>query len=289
MTTLGKTLTVIIALLSICLMMFASAVYTAGRNWRSEANGLREQLAGANQRIARSENELANVQMDLNQKFEEANDRANKAEASVDQLQDENEQKENELVSTRQERDVSIRQSDIANQEAEFKRLEAERLRQVIAKLHTDINELSKQNRQSNDEVYNRDVEIATIKEKQSRLLFQYATLKEVLAHNNIDPDPETHKGLTAPPPSVEGLVLDTITITRNNTKLVEVSVGSDDGLALGHKMYITRPQAADGTPAQYLGEVEIIKVTPDRSVGRLVLNTKNGIIARGDNVTTKL
>ncbi|MEZ6049715.1 MAG: hypothetical protein R3C11_29860, partial [Planctomycetaceae bacterium] len=78
-------------------------------------------------------------------------------------------------------------------------------------------------------------------------------------------------------------------TITRNNTVLVEVSIGSDDGLAVGHSMFVYRPQAADGTPAQYLGKLEVTKVTPDKAVGRLILSTKNGIIARGDNVKTKL
>lgn len=289
MTTLGKILTVMTVLLTVVVMMMGAAVYTAGRNWRESYVGVNSQLEQARRLATTTQNEHENTVTELKRQLEEATNRANSFQAQTDRLTEENEQKENELVNTRQERDVAIRQSSIANQEAEAKRQETERHRNVIAKQQAELNELSRKNRELTDQLYNRDVQVAEVTEKHARLLKQYATLQEVLSHNEIDPNPEAHKGLTSPPPVVEGLVMDTLTITADNTKLIEVSVGSDDGLAIGHNMYVYRQEKADGTPGQYLGEIKIMRVTPDRAVGRLVLNTKNGIIERGDNVTTKL
>ena len=36
-------------------------------------------------------------------------------------------------------------------------------------------------------------------------------------------------------------------------------------------------------------GEIVIINTTPDKSVGEVIENTRNGVIQKGDNVTTKL
>jgi hypothetical protein len=40
---------------------------------------------------------------------------------------------------------------------------------------------------------------------------------------------------------------------------------------------------------AKYICEIEVTEVYPDVSVGRVIEETRNGNIERGDNVTTKL
>jgi len=40
---------------------------------------------------------------------------------------------------------------------------------------------------------------------------------------------------------------------------------------------------------ADYICEIEVTDVYPDTAVGRVLEETRNGTIERGDNVTTKL
>ena len=106
MTTLGKTLTVIIVLLSICLMMFAGAVYKSGRGWRTEADGLRKQLNDTNNNLTQAQKELESVKTKLTQERDAQKDTANEALASLNELKDDYEEQENLLTNARQERSV---------------------------------------------------------------------------------------------------------------------------------------------------------------------------------------
>ena len=43
----------------------------------------------------------------------------------------------------------------------------------------------------------------------------------------------------------------------------MEISIGSDDGLAVGQELYVFRTQPR----AEYLGKVKIVAVDPDQAV----------------------
>ena len=90
------------------------------------------------------------------------------------------------------------------------------------------------------------------------------------------------------PPPVVEGVVMDARKSARQGTEFVEISLGSDDGLAKGHSLFVYRG-ANGGDRGKYLGKIEIVYVTPDKAVGTVVERAKNGVIQKGDNVTSKL
>ena len=62
-------------------------------------------------------------------------------------------------------------------------------------------------------------------------------------------------------------------------TDLIEVSLGSDDGLKAGHVIQIFRGKT-------YLGQATIRKTSPDLAVGQL--SWPCGKIQKGDRVTTK-
>jgi len=76
--------------------------------------------------------------------------------------------------------------------------------------------------------------------------------------------------------PPVDGVVL---AVSTND--LVEISIGNDDGLKIGHSLDIYRGNT-------YLGKIVIKKTGPDRSVGQLQKELQRGQIKQGDHVTTK-
>lgn len=81
--------------------------------------------------------------------------------------------------------------------------------------------------------------------------------------------------------PKVEGLVL-----AVEDGGVVEISLGSDDGLKPGHKLEVVRTTDGQGI---YVGRIEIVKVTPDRAVGKSLPDFEKRTIAKGDRVYSKL
>ena len=115
------------------------------------------------------------------------------------------------------------------------------------------------------------------------------AAARTILRSAGLDIDVKTALNSEAPPPLVVGLVVETKMSGRSGNVLVEISVGSDDGLLKGHNLFVYRIGDQKGDRGKYLGKIEIVHVTPDRAVGTVVQRAKNGIIEKGDNVSTKL
>ncbi len=68
----------------------------------------------------------------------------------------------------------------------------------------------------------------------------------------------------------------------------VEISIGSDDGLKKGHKLQLYRQQP-EPQKRKLLGRIEIMLVSPDRAVGKLIEAQPNLKVQKGDRVATKL
>ncbi len=64
----------------------------------------------------------------------------------------------------------------------------------------------------------------------------------------------------------------------------MEISIGSDDGLAVGQELYVFRVQPR----AEYIGKVKIVSVYPDKAVADVIGNTVNGKkVQEGDIVSS--
>ena len=134
------------------------------------------------------------------------------------------------------------------------------------------------------DVLFNRETEARGMADKQKGLLQHVAYLQEVIRKEGINEQEALAKD--EPPPLVRGVVYNTKTPQRTGgNELVEISIGSDDGLSLGNKLDIYR--TTNG--GQYLGQMQLVYVQADRAVGKVIQKSKNGIIQRGDYVTTKL
>jgi cell shape-determining protein MreC len=106
--------------------------------------------------------------------------------------------------------------------------------------------------------------------------------LRGVLSKNNIDWE-EAMKGPVLPvSEKVNGVVRAARKNASRSAELVEISVGSDDGISKSMRLIIYRG-------AKFICEIEVTEVYPDVAVGRVIEETRNGTIERGDNVTTKL
>jgi hypothetical protein len=76
--------------------------------------------------------------------------------------------------------------------------------------------------------------------------------------------------------PSLDGDVL----AVREDS--IQVSLGSDDGLQVGHTLNVYRND-------QFIGRAHVKTITPDQAVAKIDKDFARGIVQRGDKVTTRL
>jgi hypothetical protein len=107
------------------------------------------------------------------------------------------------------------------------------------------------------------------------------ARFSTLLRQNGLSDDITQVRGIESPP-KVAGEVL------RVDPKgdRIEFTNGSDEGLVVGHEMYVYRTKPRP----EFIGKVKIIEVDPDQSVGRVIGRTVNGKhIREGDIVASTI
>jgi hypothetical protein len=289
MSFLGKILIVTQVVLSLLFMCAAGAVFNMHVNWQKEATKANDQVK-ALQTAHTTELASLNQKMDvLDQKLAGETNRANAEAVKSQQLNNQVVALTQETNSLNQQLQRQTGLAETKSNEAEFRQAEAEQQRvqnetlgdSLDAQIKTSValeDQLSTLQQNHNDLIAQHD---ATLKE--------LSTLQKIVRAHNLATDIQSVATLSEPPPPVEGLVQDIRKDEANRTKFVHISIGSDDGLRVGHMLDVYRPAERNNGRAKYLGRIRVWSVTPDNAVGIVVEAAKNGIIEVGDNVTTKL
>ena len=284
MSFVGKILVVIIVLLSVCFMAFAGAVYTAQTNWKKAYEGeqaktkkVQGQVADLEASSAKERNERQAEFNQIKAERDAANGKVDTTARDVVDLTAKNKQLAVEAAAAKE-------QNKIADEEAKARKEEALELRLVNTKLLASRDEQSALRVKLEDHVQTLTVDLDKAQRKVVGLEKEYGTLKQLFANNNLSPNAKLAAKPAVPPAEpVEGKINETRQAkVAGNADFVEISIGSDDGLLKGHQLDVVRG-------AKYLGKIRVVETWPDKAVCEVVNKTKNGIIQRGDNVTTKL
>ncbi|RMG40645.1 MAG: hypothetical protein D6725_02980 [Planctomycetota bacterium] len=290
MTFVGKLLVVIQVVLSVCFMAFAATVFTVQQNWKVHSEDLAQQIEDLKKAMDEADEAHRQEKDKLQMEIKAATERALAAEKERNNFQDLFNQTKAELDSLRTAQDTSKALVDISGDEANNRRAEALRQRAANEKLHKTLNDLAAKNRALEDQLRALQTEREALLTKHEQTLQELAVLKRYLAELGYDPDPKKIIRRQAPPPLVFGKVIMAKHAKRSGQPdLVEISLGSDDGLIEGHQLLVYRRGTAQTDRAKYLGEIRLVLVTPDRSVGVVVQKAKNGVIQEGDDVTSRL
>lgn len=317
MTFVGKVLVVVQVVLSLCFMAFAGAVYTVQEDWKVAHEKKVAEIATLNTQLSEKEEQVSYLKKDLDatkaiqidlQSYitthlgADAQEMAgntddDKWRGQLRTLATDLQTAQTKVASLTNE--VTGLEQDIKDEKEKYEKLKSENQLAVLeskeraqeADIFKGINkDLNNKLALTQDELFNVKNELFNwendakiMDEKQKSLLVQVAHLKDVIRRENIDEKKALAKD--EPPPVVYGKVLNTKPADRSGPELVEISIGSDDGLALGHKLYVFSTNGR----GKYMGEIHLVHVVPDRAVGKVVLKSKNGVIQRNDNVTTKL
>jgi hypothetical protein len=282
MTLVGKIFTFLILLLSVAFLMLAAMVFSTHRNWRDIV--LRTRDGDAEPGLKLQVEELSDANRRLHEELERASDRLALEEVSrayalaslqtkLEQSQQTLQDREKEFAELQAAHGTAVTTLE-TNQEAQKK------IADENGQLRTELRNAE----QARDSKFNRVVELTDdlnelesvhqdLQERHKDLTDANARMKVVLERHDLGEFPVSD----VPPPRVDGVVT-----AVSDRDLIEISIGSDDGLREGHKLEVFRNNA-------YLGRVVIRRTEPDRAVAEILKEYRKGTIRKGDRVATKL
>lgn len=277
MTFLGKCFTFLIFIFSAVFMALALAANASHRNWRDEIvkpGGLKEQV----EQYARKNKELEDAKVRVERALAAEQVARRTALAALQTELDEKvsllETAEGAMSSLLAQKDTLTRK-DLQITE-ELTRLTADnaKLRQQIKEEMEDRDQLFARTLELTDRMNGLRGLLEDQKERNQMLVAQVTRFTEVTAAHGIN----INDALDGAPPERNGMVL----VVDRSSKLVELSIGYDEGLRKGHLLEVTRGK-------QYLGRLEVRRTEPDRAVAAILPDYSLGTIREGDRVDTTI
>lgn len=272
MNILGKIFVFAVFIMSLVFMSFAVAIFASHANWKAEADRLEKELAADKERrgqlletidslqsqVASSEAERDQVVAKLQYALAEQSTELKDLKATRDELMSKAKEAINEL---------SVVQ-------AELKRAtdNVEKLRQEVRGQQVTVDEQIGRSVQLSAQLHEKQSTLAIVEERKAQLEKQLANARLLLKQSGLAVDSLPRDQV----PTIDGVVMAVA------DGAVEVSLGGDDGLQLGHVLELYRDD-------QYVGRAVVKAVKPDRAVAVIQKEYARGVVQRGDRCTTRL
>jgi len=273
MNPIGKILTLLILLMSIFFFAAALMVGAAHRNWKEEAT----KYEGEAQTFLRQLNDAKNSTGIQKQVIErEKVSRAQQIAVLASQVK----QLENQL----EER------NDLLREEIETSQSRLDRMREAVAKvsqLDTELNTVKQRNKDLVDNIasqfeqvqnltqenFDQQNQISSLTEMVSDLTANVAKKSKVMRALGADDDFMTRDIV----PRVSGNVVG----TQARGDYFVISLGSDDGLRVGHEFDIYRGD-------RYIGRAQVTRVEADLATLKIQRGFMKDVVREGDRVTSE-
>ena len=273
---LGKVFLVVILIMSLVFMGLALAVYATHKNWQQVSTDLKKKLTDAQAENTRLQTEHNRRVEDLEREKTIAEQQLAKLDTERVSLAERNATIQAQLDVLQQNQRDHIAAFD-ATQKLNLGLVsDVTELRTKIKNAQLDRDKLFKTALDATEELHKAAGEDNATRERNEQLTRQTAGMTAVMNAKGIDPN--------TPPDSVVPTVEGQISKVERKAggQLVEVTIGADDGLKAGNTLEVSRG-------AKYLGRVEIIQTSPDKSVGRVDRRFQQGQIQEGDRVATRI
>ncbi len=283
MTLLGKIFTVAIFVMSLVFMSFSVVVFATHRNWKmlvtnptpTETYGL-----GLMHQLKNERETNVNLRSELDELKKHAAIEKTARRHAIGSL-------ETRLASVQElltEREAQLRTLQVTESESaealNVAMTTVEALRSAVDTLRDEV----RVTQADRDRQFERVVSLTdrlqaamgtqrTLQERSQQLVAQVSDMKRVIDAAGVDVEMDTD----AVPPVLDGLVT-----AVGQSNLIEVSLGSDDGLRVGHRIEVFREN-------NYLGHAVVVKTDPNRAVAQIDEKTQRGMIRVRDRVATRL
>lgn len=278
----AKTLIVLQLVFSLCFMCFAGAVYTFQKTWKDKAIASARQVTDLQKNLSDQQTARTDEKAKLEADLLEWKNRANLSDGKLSSLDQDLKLATAARASAEQERDKHLADLQVAQQEAEARITETNGSRSEIKTLRDQMNDGIAQRRSLEDKLLDQQGKIDEAQQREEQMLKEIGRLRDLCRANRVDPNEAYAGPVPAAIVKVDGVVRQARKNASRSAELVEISIGSDDQIEKKMKLIVYRG-------SRFICEIEITDVYPDMSVGRVLEETRNGSIERGDHVTTKL
>ncbi len=284
MNTIGKIFVFALFIMSLVFMSFAVALYSTHTNWRDEIMRTREQIKAGQQLGYKAQLDQAKTDRNnLSAEITKLQSEVAASEAARDQvvakIQTALEEKNKDLEVLRKEKEARELEREKAQAELAAARKELEAASKVVAELRSEV----RTQQDKVDEQVDRAAKIASelhekesfleiASERKAQLEKQVANARLLLQQSGLSIDNLPRDAV----PKIDGVVTNVIDDS------IELSLGGDDGLQMGHELDVYRND-------QYLGRVRVVSIKPDKAVAVVIREFVRGVIQRGDKVATRL
>jgi hypothetical protein len=284
MNTIGKIFVFALFIMSLVFMSFAVALYSTHINWRDEIMRTREQVQGGKSLGYRAQlDEAKKERATLTAEISKLQAEVAASEAARDQvvakIQTALEEKNKDLEVLRKEKEARELEREKAQAELAAARLELEGAAKVVDDLRAEVRSQQDKVDEQVDraaklasELHEKESFLAIASERKAQLEKQVANARLLLQQNGLSIDSLPRDSV----PKIDGVVTNVVDDS------IELSIGGDDGVQVGHELDVYRND-------QYLGRVRVVSVKADRAVAVVVREFVRGVIQRGDRVATRL
>ncbi|TWT47256.1 hypothetical protein [Botrimarina hoheduenensis] len=273
---LGKCFVVALFVMSCAFMGAAIAAYGAHRDLQAEKQKLSETLRQKQSDLTTLQGQYNRLESELTAEAEAARARAQQLETEKVRLADRNAQAQLALDELRAQNGELAAAMNATQQNNDALASELTTLRSSIRTALADKDRYFGAALAATEKLQSVRNEIETTAERNRDLLADASRMTSLLRSNNLDPETPVEE-IT---PRVDGFV--SRTQRKDGVMLVEISIGSDDGLRPGQTVEVFRD-------TKYKGRIEILKTSGDRAVGRVDVRFQQGPIQEGDRVATRL
>ncbi len=293
----GKILIMLNLLMSLVFMGFAIAVYSTHKNWKEvvildsadlqkpenagKQLGYVHQLANAQETAKKLEEQLLSVQKENRQEIALREARLQVLETERVNLLKAVDDKTKEIDAVTADKNVTSAAITALTGEAGKKAAEIEALTTQIDTIRSQEKTLFDGLLKATDELAKAQAALDKANSQTKILVAKNAELERALT--SVGYNPAIASRIGTPPPKIDGRIR-----AATPDGLVEVSLGSDDGLMRGHTMEVFRDGATPNA-TKYLGRIEILSTKADVSVGKVIPQYRRGNIEKDDRVATRL
>ena len=284
MNVIGKIFVFAVFVMSLMLMTFAGVIFMSHVNWKDEVHRdpkdcLPGQQPGYKYQIEAAKKERATLESEITSLKQKVAESEQSRDQVVAKLQTAIVQKDQELQSLRADKDK--RQAEMEKAVEDVRRLRddllaadkaVEQLQAHVKDQQAKVDAQVDKSAQLSASLAESQAQLTIAEERKAQLEKQVANARILLKQNGLTVD-------SLPKDRVPTLDGDVIAVAAGS---IQVSLGSDDGLQVGHMLEVYRE-------GEYIGRAVVKTVMPDHAVAEIVKAYARGVVQRGDKVTTRL
>ena len=282
---IGKILVVLIFVMSLVFMSFAVMVYGTHKNWKEVVErprgpsatgrplGLRHQLRAEQEKNRDLQEQYEKLESQRKEEVAAKADAIVKLESQRKMLSDEVALLVKERDELSQKEREAVAALDSSSKILEKLTLEVKGLRDEIRKAQEDRDVQFAKVVKLTDEIHKSQQELARVQERNDQLAGQVTHARKLLGQVGKD----IGSPLDNTPPPLRGKVL-----AVNDERMVEISLGSDDGITVGHTVDVFRGN-------KYVGRLVVLTTATDKAVAKIDSKYTKTAVQTGDDVATRL